>query len=479
MRGLRQAAAQYFTGSVRLAITAAALALLLPTPPATGASPLDRSFGKRGVAKFSAPDPDTNLGPVDVVRQPDGKLVVLADVFPCIHRPVTPDGPTGCSNSDPPSFVLARFTREGQLDKSFGEGGVVRVIRPELDSTREQRYPEFVDAGGIALVPGGIVVAGAGTRVDVKSTAECQETGRCTEGPYAGMFVARFHDDGRLDTSFGSEGYEWTIEDTDGDGGMDWRQATVNALTIDATGAPLAVGQAECVRPGRDFERCGIAQRFAPGEGPSLTEPIVTSPKYPYEISNTDVGLRRDGVPVSLRTYAKPDFGRRWLDVGPALGVDDPPNIERSSESYVGAEIAVTPANQTVVAGTRERPMGDGGVRVTVFLARYTAGFEVDRTFGKRGIVQTSIAANVTGLARDKSGRLLVLSRDVIPALVRFNANGSLDRSFGRSGQVMSGGVRAPADLIVQPDRKPVLLGDCGERCVALARVKADGGRSR
>jgi uncharacterized delta-60 repeat protein len=120
----------------------------------TSSGVLDPSFGGGGLTT-------TDLGSFDqataLARQPDGKFVVAG---------------IGTTGSD---FAVARFSSSGNLDPTFGAGGVVTTD-----------FGPFDQAFDVAVTPSGkIVVAGR------------------TGGDFA---LARYLPDGSLDPSFGTGG---------------------------------------------------------------------------------------------------------------------------------------------------------------------------------------------------------------------------------------------------------------------------------
>jgi uncharacterized delta-60 repeat protein len=138
----------------------------------TAAGRLDRSFGDRGKAV-------TNLGFVTVGRYPsqdralavaiqaDGKLVV-AGSSDALGR----EGEKGCCQQD---FALVRYTVDGRLDPSFGDGGKVLT-----------QFVGLSYAEGVVIQPDGKIVAAGGG---------------------AGYFVlARYTPAGKLDPTFGRGG---------------------------------------------------------------------------------------------------------------------------------------------------------------------------------------------------------------------------------------------------------------------------------
>lgn len=130
-----------------------------------------------------------------------------------------------------------------------------------------------------------------------------------------------------------------------------------------------------------------------------------------------------------------------------------------------------------VVAGT------DGSAFA---LVRYRTDGSLDRDFGSRGIVRTRIGSGTTfSIAQrvllQNDGKLIAVgtSSDDF-AIARYNSDGSLDRSFGRSGVRITdfGGffttVDAVTDAVLLSDGKILVAGTSGGR-VALARYNRDG----
>jgi uncharacterized delta-60 repeat protein len=100
-------------------------------------------------------------------------------------------------------------------------------------------------------------------------------------------------------------------------------------------------------------------------------------------------------------------------------------------------------------------------------VARYNANGTLDTTFGKKGEVVTDLGGTVTfldSMVVDSSGRILVAGyTGAGAALVRYNANGSLDTSFGSGGELLTSipiqnSVKGDG-LALQTDGKIVLAG--------------------
>jgi uncharacterized delta-60 repeat protein len=125
---------------------------------------------------------------------------------------------------------------------------------------------------------------------------------------------------------------------------------------------------------------------------------------------------------------------------------------------------AVLQANgDIVVAGGQESGGQQGG---PVVVARYTAGGALDSTFGTGGVVTTGIVevANA-GLAIQADGKIvLATSSNLVPpgiptiVLQRYNADGTLDATFGSGGKVTDVG-QVTNKVLLQPDGKIIIAG--------------------
>ncbi len=122
-------------------------------------------------------------------------------------------------------------------------------------------------------------------------------------------------------------------------------------------------------------------------------------------------------------------------------------------------------------------------------LARYNPNGSLDATFGTGGKVTTDFAGNddaAFAVVLQSDGKIVVAgeaktSRNQDFALARYNANGSLDATFGTGGKVMTdfnGDDDAAFALVLQPDGKLVAAGEAKtsrNQDFALARYNANG----
>ena len=134
----------------------------------------------------------------------------------------------------------------------------------------------------------------------------------------------------------------------------------------------------------------------------------------------------------------------------------------RSNVSNLAA-IAIQADGKVVAVGFSSYwPIGG---RTRFALARYTVRGRLDRSFGRDGKVLTDFAprgsSSANAVAIQPDGKIVaaggaVLSDRDYQALARYNADGTLDRSFGNRGKVVTkvGSFSEPVGVFVQPDCK-------------------------
>lgn len=145
---------------------------------------LDQSFGEDGVVRIPL-GPDGAFGSADAVAvQADGKIVIGGTLrFLCDL-----DDPACADDVD---AVLVRLSPAGNLDASFGTGGVVTF---DAYGARTVIAP-----GGLVVEPAGAIIAGGDSGFVVDGDAAFFDDVR-----YG--FIARFTTSGTLDTTFGNAG---------------------------------------------------------------------------------------------------------------------------------------------------------------------------------------------------------------------------------------------------------------------------------
>ncbi|MEW5879761.1 MAG: hypothetical protein AB1761_04885 [Pseudomonadota bacterium] len=316
---------------------------------------------------------------------PDGKIVVAGTSY----------------NGTNDDFALARYNADGSLDTTFGSGGKVVTAIGGSD-----------EAYALALAPGGkIVVAGTAWSI----------TGRY-------VALARYNADGTLDSTFGSGGKVVTAI------GIGSANAAAHAVALAPDGRIVVAG-------------------------------------FSHNGTNYDFALARYNTDGTLDA----SFGSGGK-VLTAIG---------SGNDYAYA-LALAPDGKIVVAGTSHN-----GTSHDFALARYNADGTLDASFGSGGRVTTPIGPNddeAYTLALAPDGKIVVAgkSHDGMKfdfALARYNVNGTLDATFGNGGKVVtafgSGTETEEAiALALAPDGKIVVAGtgfNGTNYDFALARYNADG----
>lgn len=149
-----------------------------------------------------------------------------------------------------------------------------------------------------------------------------------------------------------------------------------------------------------------------------------------------------------------------------------------------GLSIALQPDGKVLIAG----PVSNG-TNDDFALVRYNANGTLDTSFGGTGKVLTAVGVShdyASSVTIQPDGKILVAgnsdnSSNSDFAIVRYNTDGSLDTSFGGTGKVVTAiGTNGETafSVIVQPDGKIVVAGSTyngSDSDFAVARYNADG----
>ncbi|MCE5269422.1 MAG: hypothetical protein LLG00_16215 [Planctomycetaceae bacterium] len=163
-------------------------------------------------------------------------------------------------------------------------------------------------------------------------------------------------------------------------------------------------------------------------------------------------------------------FGTDGLVRGPAL------------TSTPLLSVVSQPDGKTLVCGV----VANGCNWYTPFLTRFNADGTIDTSFGNGGTV--SLAAlglylRKASVAVGADGKIVVLGQnsenvaaDQSAVLLRLNADGSTDTSFGLNGHVVTGGlVGSTPTLMVQSDGKVLAVGNRQDGSLAIVRYDVNG----
>lgn len=376
---------------------------------------LDRSFARRGVARQPLPVSPPDAAVTGMAIDSKGRTVVAAHGL-------------GSSSGEYPTMTIARFTRNGGSDQTFGHQGTTVV-------SSETFYPGFF---GQKLAVDGI------GRVLIAGTASA--TG--------GIAALRLLADGTPDPSFGDAGVASLRIDPDAIEERGSAVATVAGGGIVVAGTVQVRGDYHADVAAVAFTDAGVADvTFGGGDG-------VTS--FPWHPAFNAVIASVGRLLVDARS--------RLVMVGSAAAGIHPCDIHASARltpdgaldpSYASGGIAF---RQLPSCGRPADAFIDGAGRLTVpiaspsriVLVRQDTAGALDQSFGDDGMVgmrlEKTNRSSVGAVARTPAGRILAagyaesdrctrtgtsrLSSCTALLLTRFTPRGELDPRFGTNGVV-------------------------------------------
>ena len=405
----------------------------------TTASNLDPSFGTGGLTRtdFAGNIDEANA----IAIQPNGQIIAAGSSF---------------SNSKTvEDFIVARYNANGTLDKRFAKNGKI--------TTDFFRNVDSISA--LAIQPdGSILVAGFAQLGGQGGTPRV-------------FALARYRSDGTPDTSFGSNGALTTSF-----GGS---FAAVSALMVQPDGKIVVAGTVDfnpdLPGSGLDF----ALARYNPsgtldgsfGKGGkvvfdffgsfdqangAILQPdgkIIVVGSASYDANNRDIGFAL----ARFNTDGSTDFG---------FGTGGKQITDFFGAGAKANGVVLQPDGKFVVAGTASdsatRP-----VATDIAVARYNADGSLDSTFGIGGEnaipFPDSASEQGNALALTTDGKIVVAGAAfktfATPpdfALVRYNADGSVDTGFGSGGRIttdVAGGTDEVKALGIQSDGKVVAAG--------------------
>ena len=360
---------------------------IAPEAEAAKAGSLDRSFGHNGrvLTDFFGRNDRAYAAAI----QEDGRIVVAGEAFK-------------------PGFfphpVLARYRRDGRLDRSFGNRGRA-VIR--CDSSTDYTTALAIQSNGRIL-----------------TAATCSSHAA----------VARLRRDGTLDRSFANNGIVETALPT----GVNH----VTDMAIQPDGKIVVVGYTQNTSTGDEY--LFLVRYLRDGNlDPSFGDGGTLITRF-----GTDTYVRGDGVAVQPdgRLVVSGTVGSNWIvarflphgSLDPSFDGD---GIKYSAPTLIGEarDVQLEPDGRIVTAGSRfalgrylpdgsfDSSFADGGSQRVRFSGGRSAEAESVALQGDGKIVVAGTTRSLTGL------------QDLHFALARLRLNGRLDRSFGRDGTVSTG----------------------------------------
>jgi uncharacterized delta-60 repeat protein len=359
----------------------------------------------------------------DVAVQPDGKIVVAGGRF----MPDTGD------------FAVARYNADGSLDATFGTGG--RVFTDLNSGSSDSGRAMALQADGK------IVVAGQSTTPVSPADED--------------FAVVRYNGDGSLDTTFGAGGIVRT------DFGAQFFEGAFS-VAIDGNGRIVVGGGSFSFATQRDFAIArynpdGSLDTTFDGDG-RVTTPISTNN---FDVA-ADVAIQADNRIVAVG-FADSNFALARYNVDGSLDTTfagaGTVTTNFGGLFAEGAAVVIQPDGKVLAVGTTTST-----TTADFALVRYNADGTPDASFGAGGQVTTDITVtdSLTDVTLQADGRILVTGRtfdqvsDDNFTVARYDADGTLDATFGNAGIVQTDiatSSDAARGIALQADGKIVVAG--------------------
>ncbi len=356
-----------------------------------------------------------------VAIQGDGKIVAV-----------------GIVESD---FTIIRYEADGDLDATFGSGGIVRLSLSPTD---------YAIATAVALQPDNkIVVAGRAIGSPI---------------PRLDFALVRLNSDGSLDSSFGAGGKVITFLSADDEG--------ISAMKIQPDGKIVVAGFTQS--PNLTFALARYNSNGSLDSSFGMGGIVATVFFAPNGVRQSaegyDVALQPDGkivVAGLIQSGAYGDFGLARYNSNGTLdstfGYQGVVTTDFSLCDDRAWSLALQGDGKLVAAGRACNQFG---------VARYLSSGELDSTFGMGGRVTThvdpvAIYDEAQDVVMQRDGKILVggqafnAAGNYDFALVRFLTDGTLDPSFGLAGKLTTDFNESDVinDLALQADGKIVAAG--------------------
>ncbi len=400
---------------------------------------LDADFGTGGRFEldFASEDPDMAL-------LSDGRIVVVGNDLTTRNT------------------VALRLLADGTLDSAFSGDGIV---------VDELSTGDNAASAVAALDNGKILVAGFGDAQNPPDPACFGETD---------AFVVRYNSDGTRDSGFADAGVSWIDVSGCADMAMD--------LAVKADGKIVVGGYSEIVRLGDFDEDIVVTQLLATG---AVDNDFGTAGSTNVDFDGGDdqllrLALQADGSVVATGEI-DPDAGSevavlRFSNDGSldtSFGTQGTVIIGGQDSSDSPCCVALTATQRAVVAFRTFK--SSSGTNTDFGMTRLLTDGSVDTTFGDQGLAIDDFVLQQqlfsTDLLEAADGKIYQIGYASRFAVARYNADGTIDETFGDSGIVATDfgvGSEFARGAVVQSDGKLVAAGDNNGNFL-LARYLANG----
>jgi uncharacterized delta-60 repeat protein len=410
-----------------LSLLLLATALVFPAVPVRGVGELDPTFGGTGIVV--TPLGFNSVEFADLAIQPDGKIVVVGYVF----------------NGTKHQVAVVRYHPNGSLDLTFdGDGKVFTDIRQRNDY-----------AAAVAIQPDGKIVVGGNSANDF----------------WFDFALVRYKPDGSLDLTFGQNGKVTTQ--------VGFFYSTIRSLAIQGDGKIVAAGDGfgdERDLAVARYNQDGTLDTTFGGDGIVLTPINPKADEEGISVALQNDGKILVGgaavASISSRLLVESTFVVARLDrrgqLDPGFGNHGIVTMSFGGGYQTAGVIALQTDNRIVVGGAFGSLSGTNGLMV-----RLDQSGDPDPSFDLDGI-RPFTDGTTGGQAIQPDGRIVVGRRfGVFPntqlGVTRINANGDVDLSFGTAGNFVGHG-QSP---VLQTDGK-IVLAESETGAFKLVRLTGD-----
>ncbi len=289
--------------------------------------------------------------------------------------------------------------------------------------------------------------------------------GYALNGASEGFAIVRYNVDGSLDSSFGAGG-KVTV-------GVGVSTDEAHAVTIQSDGKILVAGNSHngssmdfaVIRLNTD----GSLDTDFSGDGKVMVDFAGSTEDVQSVIVQSDGKIIVGGTSNSL--FAMIRINTDGI-LDESFGTLGRVTTDATAASDSGYSLALQTDGKILLAGAGNN---------NFVLARYNSNGSVDTSFGLSGKVETDLAGGfdvARSVIVQSDGTILVSgygSSDF--ALMRFTSGGLLDANFGVNGKVQTdiSGSDLALEMVLQPDGKIILGGYNGSFNITLVRYNADG----
>jgi uncharacterized delta-60 repeat protein len=302
--------------------------------------------------------------------------------------------------------------------------------------------------------------------------------------PLRRFVLVRLNPNGTPDPTFGTEGVaETAVGNT----------SSIGALTLAPDGKILVAGSSSA-SPFGDWDHDVVARYLPRGQlDPTFGEGGITLTEHGLYVASIAVAPDGSVLVSGIRSgtsSSRTDFGvTRYSANGQRdtrFGVGGEATFDVNATSESGGVMAVRPTGEMLVAGASSAR--DAGA-AEPSIVRADATGTLDITFGSAGRVQTKLDTlkdhRVSAIAEDPTGRILLAgsARELDAgsrrglAVLRYSPRGEVDVGFGTGGRFtteLEGQYDDAIGVIAEADGR-VLLGGVHDNAFVLMRLRSDG----